>query len=218
MTDLVLYGHPFSSYTWKALMPLYANGTDFEFRNVDPSVPGNWDFVRSVHPAGKFPVLVAGDEVIFESTAIVEYLAVHHPGVAPLIPTDPAQAVIARMMDRFFDRYVMDVAQLSVNAYIVDPANPDPAALAAAATGLLKSYDWLEEWLTRHDLPPHVGLASCAAMPSLFYADWIEPIPGRCVRVRNLRAELLALPSAVRCIEDARPYRHYFPPGAPERD
>ena len=28
---LALHGHPFSSYTWKALIALYANGTAFEF-------------------------------------------------------------------------------------------------------------------------------------------------------------------------------------------
>jgi glutathione S-transferase len=55
-------------------------------------------------------------------------------------------------------------------------------------------------------------------MPSLFYADWVERIPDDCAKVRALRAELLALPAAVRCIEDARPYRAYFPLGAPDRD
>ena len=34
MTALKLYGHRFSSYTWKALIPLYANGTAFEFREA----------------------------------------------------------------------------------------------------------------------------------------------------------------------------------------
>ena len=33
---LALYGHLFSSYTWKALIPLYANGTEFEFRELGP--------------------------------------------------------------------------------------------------------------------------------------------------------------------------------------
>ena len=32
---LALYGHPFSSHTWKALVALYANGTAFEFRTLD---------------------------------------------------------------------------------------------------------------------------------------------------------------------------------------
>ncbi len=218
MSGPVLYGHPFSSYTWKALMPLYANDTKFEFRNVDPAYPGNWDYCKTVHPAGKFPVLTDGDTVIVESTAIVEYLAVHYPGEAPLIPADPAEAVVARMTDRVFDRYVMDIAQLTVNAYIADAQNPDPAQVAAGKDGLLRTYAWLEDWLASNDLPPHVSLASCAAMPSLFYADWVERIPASCPRVAALRAELLALPAAVRCIEDARPYRAYFPLGAPDRD
>ncbi len=72
---LALYGHLFSSYTWKALIPLYANGTEFEFRSVDPDHPRNAVFVQRAHPAGKFPVLVDGDTTVFEATAIVEYLA-----------------------------------------------------------------------------------------------------------------------------------------------
>jgi glutathione S-transferase len=218
VTGLALYGHPFSSYTWKALMPLYANGTAFEFRNVDPSVPGNLEFVQCAHPAGKFPVLVDGGTTVIEATAIVEHLALHHQGEAPLIPADPAEAVVARMMDRVFDNYVMGTAQLVVNAYIANSQNPDPAQVGAGKERLRRSYAWLEEWLSKNDLPPHVSLVSCAAMPSLFYADWIERIPDSCPRVAALRAELLALPAASRCIEDARPYRSYFPLGAPDRD
>jgi glutathione S-transferase len=30
-----LFGHPFSSYTWKAEIALYENDTPFEFRMVD---------------------------------------------------------------------------------------------------------------------------------------------------------------------------------------
>jgi glutathione S-transferase len=63
-----------------------------------------------------------------------------------------------------------------------------------------------------------VSLVTCAAAPSLFYADWIEPIPRDCPRLASLRAELLALPAVSRCVEDARPYRQYFPLGAPDRD
>ncbi|HCB78591.1 MAG TPA: glutathione S-transferase, partial [Erythrobacter sp.] len=81
-----LYGHRFSSYTWKALIPLYANGAEFEFRDVDPGAPdgpANMDFVRKAHPAEKFPVLADGDATVIEATAIVDHLAVHHPGPAP---------------------------------------------------------------------------------------------------------------------------------------
>lgn len=216
---LQLYGHLFSSYTWKALIPLYANDTPFEFRSVDPGDGAqNSAFVAAAHPAGKFPVLVDGETVVIEATSIVEYLAVHHPGTAPLIPGDPAQALIARMLDRVFDNYVMHHTNRVVVAHIVGGADPDQTEIASARQALLRVYRWLESWLGANRLPPHVSLVTCAAAPSLFYADWVERIPDDHPRLRALRTELLALPAVARCVDDARSFRHYFPPGAPERD
>jgi glutathione S-transferase len=227
VAPLQLFGHPFSSYTWKALIPLYANETPFEFRSITPGDQDETQFLRRVHPAGKFPVLVDGDTIVIEATSIIEYLAVHHAGPAPLIPTDPAEAVTARMLDRVFDNYVMGNLQRAVAAYFVDkddPAGrglrdePDTAEVEAVKARLRQAYSWVERWLSENVLPPHVSLVTCAAAPSLFYADWIERIPDDCPRLAALRAELLALPAVSRCIEDARPYRAYFPPGAPDRD
>jgi glutathione S-transferase len=215
---LALYGHPFSSYTWKALIPLYANGTEFEFREIGPDHPANGEFVAAAHPAGKFPVLRDGDTIVVEATAIVEYLAVRHPGAAPLIPADPAEAVMVRLLDRVFDNYVMANMQRVVNASIANKDHPDPAEVADAKDKLLATYRWLEQWLADNRLAPHVSLISCAAAPSLFYADWVERIPEDCPRLAALRAELLALPAVSRCVEEARPYRAWFPPGAPDRD
>jgi glutathione S-transferase len=131
------------------------------------------------------------------------------------------------MLDRVFDSYVMGNMQRVVAAYFVDKDNPgagglredpDPAEVEAGKAGLRRAYAWLERWLSINALPPHVSLVTCAAAPSLFYADWVERIPADCPRLAALRAELLALPEVVRCVEDARPYRHFFPPGAPDRD
>jgi glutathione S-transferase len=217
--SLRLYGHPFSSYTWKALIPLYANETPFEFLSVDPSQGAdNKAFVAEAHPAGKFPVLVDGDAVVVEATSIVEYLAVHHPGPAPLIPPDPAAAVTARMLDRVFDNYVMGNMNRVVVAHIRNGESPDLDEVADAKDKLLAAYRWIERWLAGNTLPPHVSLVTCAAAPSLFYADWVEPIPADCPRLAALRAELLALPPVARAVDEARPYRSYFPPGAPDRD
>ena len=224
---LELHGHPFSSYTWKALIPLYANGTDFTFREIDTSVAKFESFTGKVHPSGQLPVLVDSETIVIEATSIVEHLAVHHPGPAPLIPADPAEAVVARMLDRVFDNYVMGNMQRVIAAYFVDKDDPGAGGLrdepyapeiAAGKAGLGRAYAWLERWLGENTLPPHVSLVTCAVAPSLFYADWVEPIPGACPRLASLRAELLALPEVARCVEDARPYRPYFPYGAPDRD
>ena len=215
-----LYGHPFSSYTWKGLIPFYAYDIPFEFRELNPMAEGdeNYAFVQRAHPMGKFPVLRDGDTVIVEATSIIEYLAATQPAARGLIPADPREAVTARMLDRVFDNYVMESMQLVVNAYIADGQNPDPDEVAKGKQRTLRAYRWLENWLSSNELPPHVSLVSCAAAPSLFYADWVERIPESCPQLAALRAELLAVPAVSRCVEEARPYREYFPLGAPDRD
>jgi glutathione S-transferase len=223
---IALYGHPFSSYTWKALISLYANGTAFEFRMLGPDHMDNVSFVAAAHAAGKFPVLADGDTTVIEATTIVEHLAVHHPGPAPLIPNDPAEAATARMLDRVFDNYVMSNVQRTVAAHFVDRDNPgaglrdgpEASEVEAGKAGLRRAYAWLERWLSENAFPPHVGLVTCAAAPALFYADWVERIPEDCPRLAALRTELLALPAVSRCVEEARPYRALFPAGAPDRD
>ncbi|MGX7894771.1 glutathione S-transferase family protein [Tsuneonella sp. HG222] len=217
-----LYGHLFSSYTWKALIPLYANGTQFTFREIGPAGSEEANaFVHAEHPAGKFPILADGETVVIEATAIVEYLAVHHPGPAPLIPADPAEAAQARMIDRVFDNYLESNFQRIVGAYLTNTevgktpivGEPIMAEVEAGKAGLRRAYAWLERWLGSHDLPTDVSLITCAAAPALFYADWCEPIPGDCPRLWALRERLLKLPPVVRCIDDAAPFRGYFPPG-----
>ncbi len=215
---LKLWGHPFSSYTWKAQIALYANATPFELIAFEPGNEAHTAELGRLHPAGKFPVLLDGDVEVIEATAIIEYLAAHHPGAAPLIPSDQKEAVIARMLDRVFDIYVSDNLTRVVTAHIKRPDAPDAEEIAAAKAALRRAYTWLERWLCANTLPPHVSLVTCAAAPSLFYADWIEPIGPQHPRLAALRAELLALPEVSRCVEDARPYRPWFPPGAPDRD
>ena len=214
-----LYGHPFSSYTWKGLIPFYAYDIPLEFREVNPMERNEaYEFVQQAHPMGKFPVLRDGDTTIVEATAIIEYLAATRDEANGLIPADPREAAIARMLDRVFDNYVMESMQLVVNAYIADAANPDPVEVEKGKARTLRAYRWLENWLGENELPPHVSLVTCAAAPSLFYADWVERIPEDCPRVTTLRAEVLALPAVAKCVDDARPFRAYFPPGAPDRD
>jgi len=62
------------------------------------------------------------------------------------------------------------------------------------------------------------SLAGCAAAPSLFYADWTHRMDARFANLHACRARLLARPSFARAIDAARPFRRYFPLGAPDRD
>jgi glutathione S-transferase len=215
---LALYGHPFSSYTWKALIALYANDTPFEFRIVDDEHPEHGALVQTVGPLGKFPVLADGDNLIFEASSIIEYIAKHYPGQEMLVPENTDAAIGMRMLERVFDNYVMGPMQVVVDEHIRQPGAPDEARIAEAKQRLLRSYAWLEGWLEYYPPLGNVSMIECAAAPALFYADWVQPIGADFPRLARWRAHLLALPAVARCVDDARPYRAFFPPGAPDRD
>ncbi|MDE2403260.1 MAG: glutathione S-transferase family protein [Sphingomonadales bacterium] len=218
---LALYGHPFSSYTWKALIPLYACEIPFTFHMLDETTTDTdaWRFVTTrAGPLGKFPVLADGAAVIFEATSIIEHLVVHQPRATGLIPADADAAVQTRMLDRVFDNYVMNVVQGMIGEYIFKDA-PDPAACRRIRDNLERTYDWLERWLAGRPAPGRaITLVECAAAPSLFYADWVHEITARWPRLKAWRAHLNALPAVARCIDEARPWRPNFPLGAPDRD
>ena len=91
--NLALYGHPFSSYTQKALIALYENELPFEFKIIGPEAPENYDELKRAWPLAKFPLLDASGANVFEATSIIEYLHVKHPGPVRLIPEDVDAAV-----------------------------------------------------------------------------------------------------------------------------
>ncbi|MFC0203021.1 glutathione S-transferase family protein [Novosphingobium soli] len=215
---LALYGHPFSSYTWKARIALLGAEIEHAFRIVDADHPEHAQVVALAGPQGKFPVLQDGENLIFEATSIIEYLSQHHVHTDALVPSDPDAAIGVRMLDRVFDNYVMNIMQEVVNEYLRDRENPDMERVADARSRLERTYAWLEGWLQFYPPLDHVTLIECAAAPALFYADWVHPIPEQFPRLRRWRAHLLSLPPVAACVEDARPYRAGFPLGAPDRD
>ena len=116
---LQLFGHLFSSYTWKALIPLYANETPFEFRSVGPDQPENSEMLKRHSPFGQFPLLLDGDTAVFESTPIIDYLDAKYPGENRWIP-EGDDGLRARFLDRFFDIHVMT----NMNAPVANALRP----------------------------------------------------------------------------------------------
>ena len=213
-----LFAHPFSSYCQKAITAFYENGIPFEFRMLEP---GNeaWEELSGIWSIGKFPVLREGGRVVPEATSIIEYLHVHHPGPVRLIPDDADAALEVRRLDRFIDNYVATPQQKVVADLLRPEAERHPRGVADARAMLDKAYGWLEAHMEgREWAAGEFSLADCAAGPMLFYADWSHPMDGRFPNVAAYRQRLMARPAFQRCIDEARPYRAYFPGGAPDRD
>ena len=216
--SLVLFGHPFSSYTWKVLIPLYADATEFEFRQV-PENEENYAELKRIWPFGKFPVLVDAGAPVMETSCIIEHLQAHHRGPNTWIP-DGELGRRVRFLDRFFDLYVQGNMQPAVNHALRPEGKGDAYGAELGRKNLHLAYDWLEANL------PDDGwaagdtftLADCAAAPALFYSDWVEEIGDGRPKLKAYRARLLLHPEVARVVDEARPYRPYFPPGAPDRD
>ena len=215
-----LYAHPFSSYCQKVLIAFYENGTPFEFRMLAPGDEGAAAEHEALWPLKRFPVLVDEGRTVVEASIIIEHLGLHHPGPVRLIPEDPRAALDVRMMDRFFDNYIMTPMQKIVADSIRVAENRDRQGVAEARQTLDTAYRWLDGAMTGREWAAGdtFSLADCAAAPALFYADWAHPIGKAFSRVHAYRRRLLARPSFARAVDEARPYRPNFPLGAPDRD
>lgn len=216
--SLQLYAHPFSSYCQKVLIALYENATPFEWRMLgeaqhEAELAVLWPFKR-------FPVLMDDGRAVMESSIIIEHLQLRHPGPVPIIPQDPQLALEVRMMDRFFDQYVSTPMQKVVFDSIRAAEHRDAQSVTDAKAMLDVSYRWLDGVMADRQWAAGAGfsLADCAAAPALFYSDWVHAIDETFANLRAYRARLLARPSFARAVDEARPYRAFFPPGAPDRD
>jgi glutathione S-transferase len=69
---LVLVSHALCPYVQRAAIVLTEKGLQFERRDIDLASKPDW-FLR-ISPLGKTPVLLVGEEAIFESAVICEYL------------------------------------------------------------------------------------------------------------------------------------------------
>ncbi len=176
--------------------------------------------LEALWPMKKFPLLVDCGRVIIEASIIIEYLQIHYPGPNRLIPADAEGALEVRTLDRFFDNYVHAPLQRIVSNQIRSAEVRDAYGVAEARKMLDRAYAWIESTLAEREWAAgtQFSLADCAAAPALFYADSTHPIAESFPGLLAYRKRLLERPSFARAVDEARPYRSYFPMGAPDRD
>jgi glutathione S-transferase len=215
--SLVLYQHPFAMYCWKALIALYERDVPFTADLVE----ADRSALATLWPPASIPLLVDDGVVVSESSIIVEHLD-RHGEAPPLIPSDPDEALQARLWDRLADGYVTTPVQRIVGDALRPPDTKDPHGISQAHATLDLAYATLDRqldgrdhdgWLARHDFT----LADCAAAPALHYADVVHPLD------RDAHPALAAYfdraltrSSVARVVEEARPYRELFPLPWPE--
>ena len=205
---LTLYEHPFALYCQKVLVALNEQGVAYDVLEEQR------DFDRAelaeLWPPASIPVLRDGDQVIGETSIIIEYVA-----GARLVPS-----LEARKWDRLCDQYISDAVQAIVSDTIEERF--DERVVAQAASRIDMAYGMLEAQLAQHEFlaGETFTIADCAAAPGLFYALAVHPWDeARHPQLTRYYRALAQRPSFARVIADARPYRHLFPlPWPPDFD
>ena len=210
---LTLYLHPLSSYCHKALIALYENAIAFTPEVVNLGDPASRDNFKKVWPMAKFPVLRddSRNQVIPESTSIIEYLDRHYPGPVKLLPNDDDDlAAQVRATDRFYDLHVHNNMQQIVGDKLRPADGHDPIGLREAKERLAIALGIAEEQMaTRKWACGDVfSMADCAAGPPLFFINKMMPLSKH---LENYLERLTQRPSYARALREAEPFMQYFP-------
>ncbi len=211
---LRLFYHPLSSFCHKALIALYENDIAFEPVSVNLADAQSSAEMRALWPVAKFPVLrdEARGQTVPEASVIIEYLDQHY-AARQLLPSDPDQAIQARLWDRFFDLYIHIPLQKITGDNLRAAEARDAYGVAEAKAMIEKSYVIFERelgdktWAMGNDY----GLVDCAASPALFYASLAVPFGGAMPKLKAYYQRLVTRPSYLRALKEAEPFFGWVP-------
>nr|WEU39136.1 glutathione S-transferase [Saccharina japonica] len=131
---------PYAQRTWIAAREL---GVPFEFHAMELGKDNREEWFLKLNPLGKVPTIVCGDDVVYESLVVNEYLADAFPpggelGASPLLPASPAGRAMARV-----------IAQRSndlVTAYFTYLSNNDEEQEEGKREKFVKELKALDGW------------------------------------------------------------------------
>jgi glutathione S-transferase len=196
-----LYGFPLSPNTWKVRAVIAHLGLPVEEVFVDLSKGEQTaPSYLMLNPTGRTPTLVDGDFVLWESTAIVHYLASKKPST--LWPDDvKARADIMRWQSWLLQHWGPQACQPLIFERLVkammNMGPPDAAAVAKGAQAFEKEARVLDEHLaTRSYLVGNdVTVADFSVVSPLVYAQQAELPLASFPNVQKWSARILAMPA-----------------------
>ena len=163
---LRLYRISHSTNAERVALALAHKGLEAESVWVDP---GNRAEVRKVSGQALVPVLVDGEQVVVDSTRILEHLEERCPQ-RPLYPDDPAPRAEMQVFVDWFNR-VWKVPPNAIDGEL-QKARPNEKRIAAWGAELRGRLDLFERLLEDrgHLLGEDFSAADCVAFPFLKYA------------------------------------------------
>lgn len=206
MANVQLYAPAFSSYAWSARIALNEAGVDYD---LVPNMPNSTDQL-ALHPFGKVPAMRHGDFLVYESPAILEYIAEAFEGGAALVPKDPQERARMRQWLSVLSSYIYGpvVGRVVVQRVFIQAngGQVDEADIAAACKlgnerlAIVDAAIGERQWLAGGDL----SLADILFAPVVFYAsavpdgakilDGLDNLKGWLDRMKSRRSFQTTMP------------------------
>jgi glutathione S-transferase len=171
-----LYGFPPSPNTWKVLALAKHIGAPLEFELVDLTRgQQRSEAYLALNPCGRTPLLVDGDFKLWESNAIMQYLA--SKAATPLWPDDARmRADIVRWQSWHLAHWNAGVVPLGFEHVVKQALKlgaPDPAVVAKATDTFHREAAVLDRHLAQreHLVEDRLTLADFAVAAPLFLAE-----------------------------------------------
>lgn len=169
-----------SSSSYRVRIALNLKGLAYNYLPVHLNRNGGEQFTpafRALSPDAVVPVLVAGDDTLTQSLAIIEWLEETQPG-APLLPSEPAERAFVRALSQTIACEIHPLSNLRVLKYLTGVLKLDEEQKLAwvrhwTAQGLAA----VEAMLARRQNPgvfchgAQPGLADCCLVPQAFNAE-----------------------------------------------
>ena len=191
-----IYYAPPSIYGRKVLTVLEEKGLDYTIHKMSFATQDHLkeDYLK-LNPNGEIPTLIDEEQIIYESTAIIEYLNEEYP-FPPLMPEGSYERAQVRMIDDFCDIHFYP---LLVNCFIQKFVRNQEWAEEEIQNALSK-LSRIEQFLgNREYLVGQFSLADCAVMPAVATMD-----------IFGWSNRLGAFPSVKKYVERLRGRRSYI--------
>jgi len=201
---LVIGNKRYSSWSLRPWLALAHHGVAFEEVVIPLYRDGSGEAIREHSPSGKVPALIDGAVTVWESLAILEYLAERFPDLA-LWPRDPARRALARSVSsEMHGGFAALRDALPMDVLADEPGRPRGAAAEAdiARIGAI----WRQCREAAGGEGPFLfgafGAADCMYAPVVFRFDrYGVPLDPAC---RAYADAMLGLPAIRRWVEAAR--------------
>lgn len=167
--SLIFYYASGSPYAWRVWLALEHVGVAYERKTISFDA-GDLKAVdyRALNPRGRVPVLVDDGFALYESAAILEYLADSYADRAPLFPHDLKQRAVARRMVREADQYFAEPMEKLVSAVLfTPPERRDSAKIAAARAEIAQELAFWETAIAGEYLAGDLSAADFTLYPML---------------------------------------------------